>query len=317
MWGATDLVEFLIFICLGLMLLHTVFVAARLFYRYFFAKDAYLDGSGLPSESQRSKKTLAELNRDLRTLNAIVWAAPFLGLAGTAYGILVLFNRGFVGVRQFLPLSVPFDISPFLVATLSGLVVAMAAVVCRSILGACPENIARHSSALLEDTTRVYGFAQSLPLRKRFTGMPAFALVAAGLLGMLVPMVVLMQRPPIPKGLPVHVRLMGAADSSPDAVVVTVIGTGLVNTSSYGQSTVLVNSKATKWNELGNAVRGQLKLGPHWIVYVAAEDSTSWSDVAYAIDVARGLRAEVVLLTAMPGIDSSRKHQAKSCVATK
>jgi hypothetical protein len=104
---------------------------------------------------------------------------------------------------------------------------------------------------------------------------------------------------------------MGVADRDSDAIIVTVIGIGLVGRSWDAQSTVLVNSKATSWNELGNTLRDQLQVRPHWIVYVTAEDGTSWSEVAKAIDIARGLRAEVVLLTAKPGTDLRPKSSSE------
>jgi len=48
------------------------------------------------------------------------------------------------------------------------------------------------------------------------------------------------------------------------------------------------------------------------MVYVEGGDDVEWTYVADAIDVARGLHAEVVLLTAAQQIGSERSHKAKT-----
>ena len=66
---------------------------------------------------------------------------------------------------------------------------------------------------------------------------------------------------------------------------------------------------------MGNALLGHLKARPHWIVYVEGASEVAWADVAKAIDVARGLHAEVVLLTvefdSVPSKAAKRKQRMK------
>jgi hypothetical protein len=300
-------VECLIFIGLALMLVYTVFIAGRFFRRYFLARGEFLIDS--TPESLRIRKNLvAELSRGVGTLKSIAAAAPFLGLAGTCYGIL----GGFYGLgrMKYAGLgSLLADIAATLVTTVAGLVVAVPAAVSYNVLRTCLERFeSSRSNLLLEAMSRPYGLAQTLPLRRRFSGFPAFALIGAPVLAILIPMFMLLEssrRHPV--GLHVHLLKMGVSDHDSGAIVIRVIGTG-----TSGPSVVFVNSKATPWNELGNTLRSQLEVRPHWIVYVEGGNDVAWQDVANAIDVARGLHAEVVLLPAETKIESSRGRGAKT-----
>jgi biopolymer transport protein ExbD len=93
----------------------------------------------------------------------------------------------------------------------------------------------------------------------------------------------------------------------------------VIATNEGGRSALYVRSKETSWDELGNTLRNQLKVRPHWVVYVEGEDYASWRDVVNVIDVAQGLHAEVVLLTAAPnvGSDDRRSERLKGKVPTK
>src|SRR5450631_626897 len=95
-WRASDWIERGIFIFLALMLAYTGFVLLRFSRRYYLARR---ESRALVNDSwralQRNQRTLvADLSRGLRTLKAISSAAPFLGLAGTSYGILAALSRG-------------------------------------------------------------------------------------------------------------------------------------------------------------------------------------------------------------------------------
>lgn len=307
MWRASDLVECLIFIGLALMLVYTVFVTVRFFRRYFLARrTAFILFADFTASSEQSKKnSVADLSRGVRTLQSIAFAAPFLGLAGTCYGMLCLFARAYVwGVS-----SIPLEISVAFVATAAGLIVAIPAAISYNIVRTRLEKFENSgSSTLLEAIPRSYRFAQTLPLRSRFSGLPAFGLIGAPVLGLLIPVFALMLAPAIPVGLPVHILNLSPHDYDPPPIIVSVIATnGRVGSILY------VNSEETSWDELRNTLRSQLKVRPHWVVYVEGKDYASWRDVMNVIDVARGLHAEVVLLTAAPnvGSDNGRNERLK------
>ena len=290
------------------MLGYTVFVVVRFSRRYYLARRD--SGSLFPDPMRVSQpgyeRLVAKLSRGLATLKAIASAAPFLGLAGTCYGML----EGFYGLgRQKYggTGSIVADFGGALVATAAGLIVAIPAAVSYNVLRTRLEKLENRPNTLLEPVPRSYGFAQTLPLRERFSGFPAFALIGASVLGILIPMCILSMGPQIPVGLPVHVLKMGADDHDPPSIIVSVIA---ANRS--GQSVVYVNSKEMPWDELSNALRSQLEVRPRWIVYVEGGDDVAWADLTKAIDVARGLHAEVVLLTATPNVDSSQEHGTKT-----
>lgn len=307
MWRASDLVECLIFVGLALMLVHTVFVVTRFFLRYSSGCREFraLLGESTVGSLAGRKALVADLSRGVRTLKAIAFAAPFLGLAGTYYGILCLFARGWIWSYGRFPIVM----SAALVATAAGLIVAIPAAVFYNVLRLCLEKFENsRSSTLLEATPRSYGFAQTLPLRRRFSGMPAFALTGVPVLGILL-LFGLLLGPRISTGLPVHLLRIGASEKDLAEHISSPIVVSVVGESPSGMSAVYVNSKETPWNELGNTLRNQLKVRPRWIVYVEGEDDASWQDVVNVIDVARGLHAEVVLLTVAPNMDS--KHPGK------
>lgn len=306
MWRVSDLVECLIFIGLALMLAYTAFVAIRFSLRYYPACRKF---RGLLSEStvgsQTSRKVLvADLSRGVGTLKAIASAAPFLGLAGTSYGILCLFARGLFWSYEWSPIQT----SAALVATAAGLVVAIPAAVSYNVVRLRLEKFENSgSSALLEATPRSYGFAQTLPLRNRSSGLPAFALIGAPVLAFLIPMLAVTLVPAIPVGLRVHVSKISSRDHELPPIIVSVIAV-----KGSGRPVLCVNSKETSWDELGTTLRSQLKIRPLWIVYVEGDDETPWRDVVNVIDVARGIEADVMLLTAPPKIDSSHSPEAKT-----
>jgi biopolymer transport protein ExbD len=315
MWRVSDLVEGLIFFALALMLVHTVFVTVRFSRRYArVRREPWSDAPDATRDSQRSTRNLvAELSCGVGTLQSIAFTAPLLGLAGTTYGILCLLYRGLASLKWPYAAAISLEMSTALVATAAGLMVAIPAAISYNVLCTRLQKLEGHrSSTLLEAIPRTYGFAQTLPLRRRFSDFPAFALIAAPFFAILVPMFALMLRPSISVGLPVHLLKIGVSDDESIPIVISVIGT-----SATGASEVYVNSTNTPWNELGNTLRIQLRVRPHWIVYIAGEDNVPWAHVATAIDVARGLHAKVVLLTAKPLIKSGNlpklriKNQSK------
>lgn len=309
MWRLSDLVEGLIFFALALMLVYTAFVAVRFFRRYFLAcrESSSLEPDFTPASQQSKKNLVAELGRGVWTLRSIASAAPFLGLAGASYGILIASFGGYVGSRGGLISGIALEIAVVLVATGAGLIVAIPAAISYNALRMRLEKFENsQSSTLLEATPRSYGFAQTLPLRSRFSAMPAYALIAAPVLALLIPIFAIMLQEPIAVGLPVHLLKMGATEYDSSPIVISVIGP-----SASGQSAAYVNSIEIPWDELGNTLRSQLKVRPHWSVYVAGEDKVAWQDVANAIDIARGLDAEVVLLTT-PTINSSHSTKERT-----
>jgi hypothetical protein len=313
-WRWSDWVERCIFIGLALVLGYTVFVVVRFSRRYYLARGEFCAfAANSIGASQRSHTTLiAELSRGVGTLKSIASAAPFLGLAGMDYGILAALFRGYTGSRGSLLALFSMEMAGALAATAAGLLVATPAAVSYNALRTLIETFeSRCSSAVFDAASRSYGFAQHLPLQRRFSGLPPFALIGAPVLGMLVPFFALFQRFQIPMGLSVRPLKIAVSDHNSGAIIITVTGASV-----RSPSAVYVNSKETPWDELGHTLRSQLEVRPRWIVYVEGGEDVGWADVTKAIDVARGLHAEVMLLTATPNIDASLVRAAKRAKAS-
>lgn len=301
-WRWSDWVERSIFIVLALMLCYNVFIVSRFFHRYYLARReslAHAPDSGRASQLSRTR-AVVDLSRGLPTVKSIASAAPFLGLAGACYGILALLFRTYMGPRGSVIATIVSGVVWALVPTVAGLLVATPAAMSYNLLRSLLEKFEPSPSiSHFEATSRSYGFAQTLPLRGRFSGMPAFALLGAPVLALLIPMFALMLRSQGPVGLRVHLLQIGVSDHGSEPIVISVIAR---NTG--GRPILYVNSKEMPWNELGNAIQSHLKVRPHWIVYVEGESDASWRGVVRAIDVAQGQGAEVVLLTAIPQASS-------------
>ncbi len=308
MWRVSDWVEWLIFIALFFMLAYTVLVTARFFQRYVWAwrKSSAVELGSAPPSQRCDENLVAELRRAVANPKSIASAAPFLGLAGTCYGILAMFFRGYAVSRTSFISDISLEISATPVATAAGLLVAISAAISYNVLRMRLEKLERsRSNVLLGAAAGSFQVAQRLPLRMRFSGLPPFALIGAPVLAILLPMLML-ESPEIPVGLPVHLLRISASDHDFPPIIIRVIRVG-----SGDSSVVFVNSKATPWDELGKAIRSQLELRPRWIVYVEGADEYDWGSVLKAIDVVRGLHSEVILLTASPSIDSGYAPEPK------
>ena len=154
-----------------------------------------------------------------------------------------------------------------------------------------------------------FQWAQRLPLRQEVSSPPAFALLAAPCLIVLIIVFMVLLQPYPSKGLRVQVLKPGSSgvpnDPFSSPVVVQLLDAGMGVPPS-----VYVNSKATSWNKLGNDLKDELKLRPKWVVYVEADPNLPWSDVMNVVDVAKGLHARVVLLTLKPKLETSRARAA-------
>lgn len=163
------------------------------------------------------------------------------------------------------------------------------------------------SFAPSQSARQYFRWAQQLPLKGRFSGIASFGLVAA-ILYFLVAIPFMILQPPTSIGLTVHLLKPGAlmmnGDFGTDPIVVRIA----VRRSSVIPD-LYVQSKLVSSSTLAEALKDELKLRPTKIVYVLGDPELTWADVVRAIDIIRGVPAEVVLLTAdsIPRTPS-RKH---------
>ena len=151
-----------------------------------------------------------------------------------------------------------------------------------------------------ESVGQNFQWAQRLPLRRQFSSPPAFALLAAPVLVILIIIFMVVLQPYPARGLHVKVLKPGplaATDPLIDPVVVQILDAGLGVTPE-----IYINSKPTSWSTFGDDLKNELKVRPKWVVYVQADPNLPWADIVNAIDVAKRLHADVVLLTIQPTI---------------
>src|SRR4029077_1003387 len=105
----------------------------------------------------------------------------------------------------------------------AGIIVAVPAAISYNILRMCLEKFeSSRSSRPLEATPRTYGFAQTLLLRRRFSRMPAFALIGVPVLAILVSFFAFFQRL-VPLGLPVRIMEIGVSDRDSEPIIISVV----------------------------------------------------------------------------------------------
>lgn len=292
-WPWTHLMERLDLVLLALLLVRVGFVAVRASRRCRGARRTEpIDTASETFQSAR-RKLVAELRIEVGKLKSIALMAPYIGLAGTTLGILDLLSEGFVGSRSSIVVWLSLEIAAAFLTTAAALLVAIPAVVCRNFLHMRIDSLAIevHSKAIECDSGESQ-CAQSLPLTKRFSGLPAFALIAAPVLALSAAFMSLSSFHP-QRGLPVipakKVSEMDYVSPKPIKTVITVRDRN-------GLPIAYVNSKETLWDQLGTVVQNEL-VGPQALVFVEAENDTSWKDVVDAVDIVEGLHARVVLLT--------------------
>jgi len=185
--------------------------------------------------------------------------------------------------------------APALWASALGVPIGASLVILALISAALSNRDVRISDS--QSISQCFRWAQRLPLKRQFESPPAFALVAAPVLLILVFVFMVFLQPYPSRGLYVHLLKPGhwageEDDPLPEPLIACVAEAG-AGTSPR----VYVNSTPTSWDELGRALRDKLKLRPMWVVYVEAEPTVAWSYAATVVDTAKGLHAKVVLLT--------------------
>jgi biopolymer transport protein ExbB/TolQ len=288
---------------------------------------------------QSAQRTLvADLSFGGRTLKSIASTAPFLGLAGTCVGILSAF-RGYAMERGTVLAMIATYIAASLLTTAAGLLVAIPAVWSQNYLRVRMDRLESemsnmaldaitqlnrhpHGRSLDEhfvtesqpvdsgvDAVACFRIAKQFPLTKQFSKLPAFALIAAPSLAMVIGgFTTFASFRGSPTGLAVRVLAPGKLATTGDYSVKPIV-IGLVETRNW-QTAVFVNSQETPWENLDSTVRNELKTRPRPTVYVEAEKDVPWADVAKVIDAVEALSADVILLTVAPKFSSGHVRRS-------
>lgn len=305
-WRSSNWIERGIFIALLFMLAYAVFVLSRFCRRYYAARR---ESRALAPDSRRAclrsqRNLVADLSRELRTLKAIAFAAPFLGLAGTSYWILDALFYGVVsGSRAWAEAVISSRIAAALVFAAAGILVAIPAILSHSLLLARIDRFEGELSGTLaagptlhqDQAIAPFRRAQTLPLQGRFSGLPTFALLAAPALASVIAIFTVFHPYEVPTGLEVGVASARCQYDDDDRVIVLRI-------TDAGE--LFINSTPEDWNSLQVRLSEIYRLRVHRTLYLHADDGVPFQIVADAIDIARN--APLTLApTAVSGTDES------------
>ena len=293
-------------VLLALILAFIVVRAIRIFYL------CHVDRKGVVDSSSQSRRRLAaDLSIQRGFFKSIATTAPYLGLLGTCEGVLSAFTVGGMQ-KDVFRVMIATRLSAALITTAAGILVATPATVLyhylRTQVDLLESEVFVEACEHREQASRV---ASRLPLRKGFSTIPSFAIIAAPLLATLVTVPTIFPSFYPSMGLVVGLVKVEAVRSE-DHLAVDRIVVRLVGASDEGRPTVCVNSKKMSWNELDDALRSEPGIHAQAVAYVEAESNVRWADVATVMGLLRRLQTNVVLLTIMPNTNACRKPVVRS-----
>jgi MotA/TolQ/ExbB proton channel family len=301
LWQSMGLLRRLDVIVLAIMLLRVIAIVGHAAYRHHSIRRSPA------TDTNKRKIVAAELSLRLHILRSIVHTAPFLGFVGACIGILDSFTG--IGMARGTALAIiSLNLSRAPITTAAALLVTVPAIwsrnYLRTLLDLLTIEMSGSDNKTIRQRKRCVGIAQSLPLKKQFSGLPSSAVTVAPCLALVIAGYVTFSSFNIPKGLPVGLLGPGGRAAreeylTTDPVVV------VVAMSVDGVPVLYVNSKKTPWDELGNTLRGELELRPRRVTYIEAESGVRWMDVVDVIDIVE-LDATVVLSTITPDMKSPR-----------
>lgn len=282
-WRSSDIVEHAIYISLGLMLLYTLFVlACYLFHccrHELFDRSPESGTNGLP----KKKIFISDFLPKVRTLKGISTAAPFFGLAGTSYGILCALWFPYSGSPQRYVALLFTRIGFAFATTLAGILVALPATILHNFTRTRIESLFSASFSTKSFTGGVHylRFAETLPLRKRFSGLPPFALLAAPTLACVAALFTPFHPYRIPVGLRVLFPSFPCRPDVADRMIVLQV---------MANNELFINREQVSKENLPRRLSAIYKTRAERDLYFLAENGASLQTVADAIDNATRIR---------------------------
>ena len=268
------------------MLAYVVGVAVHVSYRMSRRDQAAINDRG-------RRQLAADLGVEVAVVRSIVVVAPYLGLVGACVGILgaftgidVVAESGFAAVAPRVPLG--------FVTTAVGVMVAIAATCVNNCLARRIESLRRECSADKAPTGDYSRVAPQFPLRKRFSGLPAYALIAAPVFACLVAAYSPYVDPQLARGFAVDLAPL-QRDVGERLLVLHVTDTGRI----------FLNMEQEEWRTLPGRLAEIYRLRADRTIYLMADDGVPYQKVMDAMDVVEsaampdGERIRIRLVTPM------------------
>lgn len=274
-WCSWDYVERAISLCLALMFGCTIVVAVRFSRCYYLTRREVrsLKQDDFLGVRRATLNFVVEMCPAIAMLRGIASAAPFLGLAGTCYGFLADFD----GLRASAVGRVVTPFADVPIWTAAGILVAVPAAVLYNSLRTRIEAFRSQfpSSRVGNNGLGSLQAAQSLPLKARFSCIPAYAVMAAPLMACVVVAYLVITPYPDSKGLRVN---LGTSICQYDRRILLQIDADGVPS---------INMERTDWKMLPTQLSAIYASSEIQELYLYADESLPFQTVADAIDIAR------------------------------
>jgi biopolymer transport protein ExbD len=254
---------------LALILAYIFAVVIHVSCRCYLARRA----RGIDTASRR--KLAVDLSIKVGNLKAIASTAPYLGLAGTCLGILSAFGAAGMEKHAYLVMTTTKVAAAF-VTTAAGILVAVPAT--------CSYNHLRTRIDLLESEVlneeveqrgRHFRAVRRFPLTKRLSQLPAFAVIAAPSLAILIAGYMTFACFHAPAGFGIELASTRCEDDGNNRLIV-------LHITNAGK--LFLNQEQADWNSLGGRLSEIYSMREHRTLYLLADSGVPFQTVADALD---------------------------------
>jgi biopolymer transport protein ExbD len=175
-----------------------------------------------------------------------------------------------------------------------GVVVLFASTLVRMVDSYAPDASMKMGEGLAHESVELRR-QRRLPLGRKFATLPNRGLVGgAMILLLLAPVFVMVTQHDLARG--VYVRVTPRHHAGPDEICLE--GPIVVTVNQHGSaSKLLINGTEVSHEGFERALKSKLSTRANWEVFVEGDDSLSFAEPMYAIDVINALHAKTVILT--------------------
>jgi biopolymer transport protein ExbD len=263
-------------ILLALMLVYLLALVIHVYCRYYLARRAQGGDSA-------SKRTLAAvLGIEVGSLKSIALTAPYLGLVGTCAGILSAF--GGIGMQKDAAMAmIATRLALALIPTAAGIPVAVLATYFYNYLRARVDLLEGEVFDEGQQRGRHFRGARRFPPAKRFSGLPAFGLIAAPGLAIVITGYMTFASFHTPTGFYVELA-SGRCEYDGDGSIVLHI---------TDADKLFLNQEQVDWNTLAGRLSEIYSMREHRTLYFLADSGVPFQTVAHALDAVGSAPAAV------------------------
>lgn len=289
LWRWTNWITRLDVILLALMFAYVVAVFVHVSYHCRIARRARETDSASTAFQRTRRKLAADLSVKVGNLKSIASTAPYLGLAGTCVGILSAFGAAGMERHTYLVMTIT-KMAAALVTTAAGILVALPAT--------WSHNYLRRRIELLESVVlneeveqrgRHFRVVPRFTLAKRFSQLPAFAVIAAPSLAILIAgyMTFASFHPRTGFGIELA-SIRCEYEGQPRLIVLHITDAGKL----------FLNTEQEDWNGLTGRLSEIYRVRVDRTLYLVADNAVAFQTVADAIDIVQNTPvARVRLIT--------------------